>query len=343
MKFSCRIPDLVISRDFIYLHVATEADHVTFTCYAPAQPREHDAVYVSIRVPAQVVEQGSASFLSRPWKACLKKEAEVVASATAVMVTFGPSSVQIDRLPGAEIQVPTAKPCDAVLDLDMSVMSAIGDFGHLAGINVLAKGGKVQFQCTNGFRMHRTTRSYEGADAEFTVPRLALLPLKTLRKKTLVTFNPEGTLCQGDVTVHFTPLDGFPMCDRIVPQYIGRTTVMPVSELLAALKAFPKPAKDQEEGWHGLITLADKKMRLHRDGVFDSSFQAQTFFEASETPFFEATDKPLRIGVDFRYLREALEFLGDGATLVTQSTDLEPLLFLSADKTRLSVLGPCCI
>lgn len=344
MKFICQIPALIISREFTYLHIATDLAHVTFTSYAPAEAHEHEGVYVSIRVPAQVAEQGSASFLSKPWKACVKKEAEVVASATAVMVSFGPSSVQIDRLLGDEIQVPTAKPCSATMDLDMTVTSALGERSYLAGLNILAKGDTVQFQCTDGFHLHRSTRNYEGEDFEFTVPRLALLPLKTWKKKTLVAFNPEGTLSQMNMTIQFTPLEGFPLCDRVIPSSrdIVRTTLLPVPELLMALKAFPKPAKDQEGGWHAILTISEEKLRIHRDGAFDASFQAPTFYEAIEKPFFDPKNG-FRIGINFQYLREVLEFLGDGASLNTQTADLEALLFLSKDKTRLSMLGPCKI
>lgn len=163
-----------------------------------------------------------------------------------------------------------------------------------------------------------------------TVPRYAAEALAAV-KGSDVLFGP-GVVRKGAVTVHFPPyLAAFPPCDRVIPQGADRTTQLPVKELLRLLKAYPKAQEIPDDTDVGTITLDVSRdgIKIARSGYYERSIAAKTDTLQPGEVF--------KIGVNQRYIIEALALVGEGATMASYG-DLDPMLFRAGD--RLAVVMP---
>jgi len=348
MKFVCKVPAFQNLRAFPVLHVEAAESSVTFTLFTGKSEvdggyyatRIYDFyVAVQVTVSAEVEEPGSASFESKAWKAFSKKEVSVSTDPSdtkTASIVFGLATQAVQVLDGTPMPYENPKPFFPMV-LDLGVFEAISKDTtrpHLNCLHLQAKGGRLQVTATDGHRMHRTAAPFEGADFEMTVPRLAVAALDAIKGADDVLCAP-GTIRKGATTVHFPPMIAFfPPCDRIIPQGADRTTTLPVKELLRLLKAYPKAQEIPEDNDVGNIILdvSSEGIKFTRAGYYERSIAAKTDTLQPGEVF--------KIGVNSIYLIEALELVGEGATMASYG-DLDPLLIKNGE--RLAVTMPCRI
>lgn len=351
MKFVCKVPAFQNLRAFPFLHVEAAESSVTFTIFtgetvlhdsyalyaAPRKPY-HSAVYVQVTVPAVVEESGSASFDSKAWKTFLKKEVAVSTDPSGPQVAsivFGLATQVVKVLEEISMPLENTQPLFPIA-LDLGVSEAISSDTtrpHLNCLHLQAKNGRLQATATDGHRMHRTAAAFEGADFAMTVPRLAVAALEAAKGGDVMC--APGIIRKGATTVRFPSfLVSFPPCDRIIPQGADRTTTLPVKELLRLLKAYPKTpeiALDKEYD-NIVLDVSSDGIKITRAGYYERSIAAKTDTLQPGEVF--------KIGVNSYYLIEALELVGEGATMAS-SGDLDPMLIKVGE--RLAVVMPCRI
>lgn len=355
MKFVCKVPVLQGLKAFPFLHVEASENSVTFTAYTgeshetcdyfyasnTARNVSHPVyVYVQVKVAAVVSEAGSASFQSKIWKPFARKTVTVStdpASPQTASIAFG-AAVQVVGVLTDAIKMPSenAEPLFP-LTLDLSASEAISEDEtrpHLSCLHLHAKNGYLQATATDGHRLHRTSAPFEGTDFEMTVPRLAVEALALV--KGLDAMCAPGMIRKGAMTVRFPPfLLAFPPCDRIIPQGMDRTTILPVKDLRTLLKNYPKAYEIGGERSdlsrdNLVLTISEGSMKIARDGYFERSVAAETKgLQPGET---------FKIGVFLGYLFEALELVSEGASMGS-SGDLDPLLITWGE--RRAVVMPC--
>lgn len=346
MKFTCKVPVLQNSKAFPFLHVEASGSTATFTAFTGKSEvhadysytsRIHDHyVYVQVTVPAVVEEAGGASFESKTWKLFSKNEVAVSTDTpmpTTASVSFGVAAQQLVQIIEPIKMPPECSKPLFPLTLDLGVADAVSKDEtrpHLNCLHLQAKGGFVQTTATDGHRMHRTSAPFKGSDFEMTVPRSAVEALRSTRRSEAMC--APGLIRIGATTVHFPHwLVAFPPCDRIIPQGADRTTQLPVKELLRLLKAYPKAQEIPDDKDVGSITLdvSSEGIKISRSGYYERSIAAKTNTLQPGEVF--------KIGMNQRYIIEALALVGEGATMASYG-DLDPMLFRAGD--RLAVVMP---
>lgn len=239
---------------------------------------------------------------------------------------------------GADLQIAGAVLRD-LLDRTMYAMSSDETRNVLNGIDISATASGLAFAATDGHRLARVSRDV-GENKALT--RSVIAPRRGVRElRDLIADTEDVTLALSAshlvakipvATLSMRLIDGrFPDVEQVIPKAASRYVTIPAASLLACLKRVALVSVDRSTAVR--IAIGDQRVAL--------SAQSPDLGEASEEMDCDVDGDAMAIGVNARYLVDAVTACGGENVVLSFTDELSPMTVAKpVDASEIHVVMP---
>lgn len=262
-----------------------------------------------------------------------------IGSNQVATISAGRRKFTVSGLPGEDFpalpecrdpmrEVPVAV-LDELISLTGFSMSTDDTRPHLSGIMLALDAGVVRCVSTDGHRLSKSERPLEALGISMLVPAKGVTNLKGLLHEmetdSMVLVGqsgPNAFFANGGTTIAVKLVEtAFPAWEQVVPSSHNRTAIVSRAGLLDAVRAVSLVSSDRTAG----ICLAFDKLTLAL------SSENPDVGASSDSVECDLSGESLTLGLNARYLIEALSALSCETVNLEMSGELDPVVIRAAD------------